>query len=79
MNVMKGIEKLFLHDDAIWMRHASRMSVWTRMATPPFKLFWPCVLGLMVEMLGQWWFADRMVWLYEDMKDKDPEYQRWLY
>jgi hypothetical protein len=24
------------------------------------------------------WFADRMVWLYEDMKDADPRYHGWL-
>lgn len=24
------------------------------------------------------WFCDRMVWLYEDMKDEDPVYRSWL-
>ena len=29
--------------------------------------------------LGKMWFLDRMVWLYEDMKDTTPEYRSWLY
>ena len=41
--------------------------------------FWPCVAGYAVHILGKLWFCDRMVWLYGDMKDKDPEYGRWLY
>jgi hypothetical protein len=32
-----------------------------------------------VIMLGKLWFVDRMVWLYEDMKDATPEYRSWLY
>lgn len=24
------------------------------------------------------WFMDRMVWLYDDMKDRVPEYESWL-
>jgi len=28
--------------------------------------------------LGKLWFVDRMVWLYEDMKDADPAYRSWL-
>jgi len=24
-------------------------------------------------------FADGMVWLYEDMKDSNPEYKKWVY
>jgi hypothetical protein len=24
------------------------------------------------------WFCDRMVWLYDDMKDKHPPYAAWL-
>ena len=27
---------------------------------------------------GKLWFCDRMVWLYEDMKDRDPVYRSWL-
>lgn len=28
--------------------------------------------------LGKSWYLDRMVWLYEDMKDL-PEYKKWLF
>lgn len=40
---------------------------------------WPTVLGTVIIYLGKLWFADRMVWLYEDMKDADPRYREWLY
>ena len=35
--------------------------------------------GLSVTMLGKLWFLDRMVWLYEDMKDTSETYRSWLY
>jgi len=28
---------------------------------------------------GKLWFLDRMVWLYEEMKELHPPYRRWLY
>ena len=31
-----------------------------------------------LSWLAKMWFADRMVWLYEDMKDKNPIYRSWL-
>lgn len=40
---------------------------------------WPTVLGMLLIYLGKMWFLDRMVWLFEDMKDADPEYRGWLY
>jgi len=40
---------------------------------------WFTILGGIVMFLGKLWFADRMVWLYEDMKDATPEYKSWLY
>jgi hypothetical protein len=39
---------------------------------------WPTLLGMAVIFLGKLWFADRMVWLYQDMKDADPAYASWL-
>lgn len=39
---------------------------------------WPTWLGLALVMLAKIWFVDRMVWLYEDMKDQDPTYRSWL-
>lgn len=45
-----------------------------------FKLeIWLAVLGGVVMVMSKLWFADRMVWLYEDMKDATPEYKSWLY
>jgi hypothetical protein len=40
---------------------------------------WPTVVGGVVIVISKLWFADRMVWLYEDMKDATPEYRSWLY
>jgi hypothetical protein len=36
-------------------------------------------LGAVVVILAKTWFVDRMVWLFEDMKDSKPEYRSWLY
>ena len=164
----KAIERLFAMDDAVWARHASGWSVWTRVATLPLLLLaiwshawigwwsavpvavallwtwlnprifpkprstdnwaakatfgervwlnrqavpiperhrtlphllgaaaglgavlalvgailteiWPTVLGALLCYAGKLWFCDRMVWLYEDMKDAEPRYRAWLY
>ncbi|MCF6431046.1 DUF6653 family protein [Leisingera sp. MMG026] len=34
--------------------------------------------GLTLMVGGKLWFVDRMVWLYQDMQDRHPEYARWL-
>jgi len=39
---------------------------------------WPAIVGIALAYLGKSWYLDRMVWLYEDMKDL-PEYKKWLY
>jgi len=39
---------------------------------------WPAIFGISLAYLGKSWYLDRMVWLYEDMKDV-PEYNTWLY
>jgi len=36
-------------------------------------------LSLALVLGGKLWFLDRMVWLYQDMKDSDAEYASWLY
>ena len=38
---------------------------------------WPSILGGLVAWGAKMWFCDRMVWLYEDMKDADPAYRAW--
>lgn len=40
---------------------------------------WSTLLGNVVVYLGKLWFIDRMVWLYEDMKNTNAEYRSWLY
>jgi hypothetical protein len=40
---------------------------------------WPTVFGIALTYTGKSWFLDRMVWLYEDMKETHPEYAKWLY
>ncbi len=40
---------------------------------------WPTIFGIALAYLGKSWFLDRMVWLYEDMKETHPEYEKWLY
>lgn len=39
---------------------------------------WPAVTGIALAYLGKSWYLDRMVWLFEDMRER-PEYSRWLY
>ena len=34
--------------------------------------------GGLVAWFCKMWFCDRMVWLYEDMKDRHPPYAAWL-
>jgi hypothetical protein len=36
---------------------------------------WPTLFGAALVYAGKLWFLDRMVWLYEDMKDATPEYR----
>lgn len=40
---------------------------------------WITLFGAALTYAGKLWFLDRMVWLYEDMKDANSEYQSWLY
>jgi len=40
---------------------------------------WLTILGGAVMMISKLWYADRVVWLYEDMKNATPKYKSWLY
>lgn len=40
---------------------------------------WGAVLGVTMIYLGKSWFLDRMVWLYEDMKNENETYSSWEY
>ncbi|MGF1478049.1 MAG: DUF6653 family protein [Cyanophyceae cyanobacterium] len=39
---------------------------------------WAVVAGIIGAVLPKAWFCDRMVWIYEDMKNADPVYSSWL-
>ena len=39
---------------------------------------WATLTGVLLIVGGKIWFVDRMVWLYQDMKDTDPTYAAWL-
>ena len=43
-----------------------------------FNMPLPAISGGLISWFGKMWFCDRMVWLYEDMKDTHPEYSSWL-
>lgn len=40
---------------------------------------WLTIIGGIVMIMSKLWYADRVVWLYEDMKDTTLEYKSWLY
>lgn len=40
---------------------------------------WGATAGVALAYLGKSWFLDRMVWLYEDMKETHETYQSWDY
>ena len=40
---------------------------------------WMTGSGLVLTYLGKLWFLDRMVWLYDVMRDADVTYTNWLY
>lgn len=37
------------------------------------------LVAMLLVISAKTWFVDRMVWLFEDMKDSKPEYRSWLY
>ncbi|MEH6402071.1 MAG: DUF6653 family protein [Sneathiella sp.] len=39
---------------------------------------WASALGLAIMMIGKLWFLDRMVWLFQDMKEQNERYKSWL-
>ena len=39
--------------------------------------FWAACAGWFGSVMAKGWFVDRMAWLWEDMKDKDPAYAAW--
>ena len=39
---------------------------------------WPALFGTVMAYPGKLWFADRMVWLWNDMQHASPNYCSWL-
>lgn len=40
--------------------------------------FWATIAGIVGVVLPKAWFVDRMVWIFEDMKNSDPRYEGWI-
>jgi len=40
--------------------------------------FWAVYAGTAQMMIAKLWFLDRMVWLFDDMKDRHDQYRQWL-
>jgi hypothetical protein len=40
---------------------------------------WGAIMGVTLAYIGKSWYLDRMVWLYEDMKNANEEYKSWDY
>ena len=51
------------------------LSIWS---TVEYSI-WGAVLGVIMAYLGKSWYLDRMVWLYDDMKNTNDEYKSWDY
>ena len=41
--------------------------------------FWPTCFGITLVLSGKMWFLDRMVWIYNEEKEKNEEYKSWEY
>lgn len=41
--------------------------------------FWATSLGVTIVVMGKMWFLDRMVWIFEEAKVRNPEYESWEY
>jgi len=39
---------------------------------------WATITGAVGMVLSKAWFVDRMVWIYDELKDSDPRYKAWL-
>jgi len=51
------------------------ISIWSII----YYSLWGAVLGVSLAYIGKSWYLDRMVWLYEMMKDKHADYAKWDY
>lgn len=51
------------------------LSIWSII----YYSIWGAVLGVSLAYIGKSWYLDRMVWLYEDMKNDNETYKNWEY
>jgi len=51
------------------------LAVWSTI----YYSIWGAALGVSLAYIGKSWFLDRMVWLFEDMKDDNETYKSWEY
>ena len=86
----KGVlgERVFLNRDQVAIPLGYRRAAWatTALSGGFFAIavygfvvgdFWTAFAGWHAGVLAKIWFLDRMVWLWELMKDSDPVYQAW--
>ena len=90
--ISKGVlgERVWLNRDSIPVpKHHQRvpniLSIISALGIPFLILglvnleIYPTLMGVILVYMGKLWFIDRMVWLYEDMKDDNSLYRSWLY
>lgn len=63
---------------AIFLSLTAGLGFVTAVTGAIFALPFPMWLGASISWLGKMWFCDRMVWLFEDMKNHNEEYSSWL-
>jgi len=51
------------------------LAIWSTI----YYSIWGAILGVSLAYIGKSWFLDRMVWLFEDMKDDNETYKSWEY
>ncbi|MEO1252748.1 MAG: DUF6653 family protein [Pseudomonadota bacterium] len=82
-------ERVFLNRKRIAIpdghRRAANILTGVSLFGAPFLIYgllflnvWPTLFGSALIYLGKLWFCDRMVWLYDDMREKNEEYASWL-
>lgn len=66
------------HQRAAWIT-SSLAIVFLALAIYGFVIedFWTAVGGWHAATVAKLWFCDRMVWLWDDMKDSNPQYRAW--
>ena len=82
-------ERIFMRRKTVPIpKHHDRMAMILAMASAPGVFFlvyglavldpWAVIYGVVTSIMPKVWFVDRMVWLYDDMRDQNPEYKSWL-